>query len=68
VTARAPFAIMFSMDGIKKPKNVHAQILGRLGGVLGGKARAKAMSAEQRSASAAKAAEARWRKYRDESY
>jgi len=36
--------------------------LGRRGGKKGGKARAKALTPEQRSASASKAAQARWAK------
>lgn len=43
-------------------KNPAAVELGRLGGMKGGKARAKKLSAEQRSAIAKKAARARWRK------
>ncbi len=43
------------------PKNPHAVALGRLGGAKGGKARAEGMSKKQRSASAKKAALARWK-------
>ncbi len=43
-------------------KNVAAVALGRLGGLKGGKARAKKLSAERRSEIAKKAAEARWQK------
>ena len=43
-------------------KNPAAVQLGRLGGLKGGKARAKALTPEQRSAVAKKAAEARWKK------
>ena len=39
-----------------------AAALGRLGGLKGGKARAKKMTKEERSASASKAARARWAK------
>ena len=50
---------------VEKPtKNAAAQALGRLGGAKGGKARAKALSPEQRTASAKKAAAARWKKQR----
>ena len=49
-----------SMDSPKK--NPAAVSLGRLGGLKGGKARAKKMTAEERSASARKAAKARWAK------
>lgn len=43
-------------------KNPHAVILGRLGGLKGGKARAKKLSAERRREIARKAAKARWTK------
>lgn len=43
----------------KKPQAVAA---GRLGGKIGGKARAKALTPEERRASAQHAAAARWRK------
>jgi len=39
-------------------------LLGRRGGLKGGKARAASMTAEQRSKSARKAAQARWTKNR----
>jgi hypothetical protein len=42
-------------------KNPAAVELGRRGGLKGGKARAKKLSAEERSASARKAAAARWK-------
>jgi len=41
-------------------KNPHAQVLGRLGGLKGGKARAGKLSAKKRKTSAKKAADARW--------
>jgi hypothetical protein len=41
-------------------KDPAAVALGRKGGVKGGKARAASMTAEERSAAARKAAEARW--------
>jgi hypothetical protein len=44
-----------------KGKNPAAVELGRMGGKKGGKARAAKLSAEQRSAIAKKAADARWR-------
>jgi hypothetical protein len=44
------------------PKNPHAQALGRLGGLKGGKARAASMTKAQRSEIARKAAAARWKK------
>lgn len=43
-------------------KNAAAVALGRLGGLKGGKARAKALSARKRSAIAKKAAATRWKK------
>ncbi len=52
-------------DAIKKPtreKNPAAVALGKLGGLKGGRARALALSAEERKIIAQKAARARWRK------
>lgn len=50
----------------KKPpqpeKNPAAVALGRLGGLKGGKARAKSLSAKERSEIAKKAARRRWKK------
>jgi hypothetical protein len=43
-------------------KNPAAVSLGRLGGLKGGKARAKKLSKEQRSEIAKRAAQARWKK------
>ena len=43
-------------------KNPAAVALGRLGGLKGGKARAAKLSPQQRTASARKAAAARWSK------
>jgi len=43
-------------------KNPAAVLLGRLGGLKGGKARAKSLSPRKRSQIARKAASARWRK------
>jgi hypothetical protein len=45
-----------------QPKNPAAVALGRLGGLKGGKARAKALSARQRTQIAKKAAASRWKK------
>jgi hypothetical protein len=45
-------------------RNPHAVALGRLGGLKGGKARAKALTPEQRSAIAKGAAKKRWAKKR----
>ncbi|MBV9279916.1 MAG: hypothetical protein JOZ41_07530 [Chloroflexi bacterium] len=44
----------------KSEKNPHAQALGRLGGLKGGKARAAKLSPERRREIAKKAAEKRW--------
>jgi hypothetical protein len=43
-------------------KNPHAVELGRLGGLKGGKARAKKLSSKKKSEIARKAAQARWNK------
>ncbi|MBI2074270.1 MAG: hypothetical protein HYT83_00360 [Candidatus Levybacteria bacterium] len=43
-------------------KNPHAQALGRLGGLVGGYARAKKLSARRKKEIAVKAAQARWSK------
>lgn len=43
-------------------KNPHAVLLGRKGGLKGGKSRAEKLSAEKRSEIAKKAAQARWSK------
>lgn len=48
----------------KPEKNKAAQELGRLGGLKGGTARAKKLTAEERSEIAKKAAQARWSKSR----
>ncbi len=45
-----------------KKKNKAAQKLGKLGGLKGGKARAKALSPERRKEIAQRAAKARWGK------
>jgi hypothetical protein len=44
-------------------KNPHAAALGRLGGLKGGQARAKALSAAERHRIASRAARARWRRF-----
>lgn len=46
----------------KPAKNPHAQALGKLGGLKGGKARAAKLTPEQRAEIARKAAAARWAK------
>jgi len=51
-----------SAEKIEPPaKNPHAQALGRMGGLKGGKARAETLTAKQRTLSAKKAASARWK-------
>jgi hypothetical protein len=55
----APTTVLPPAPGTKNP---HAAALGRLGGVLGGKARAKALSAKRRKEIARNAALARWKK------
>jgi hypothetical protein len=47
---------------VSEGKNPAAVLLGHLGGLKGGKARAKKLSAEQRQEIARKAAQARWQK------
>jgi len=47
---------------MNKEINKAAQALGRLGGLKGGKARAKKLSPEQRKLQASEAAKARWKK------
>jgi hypothetical protein len=46
-------------------KNPHAVALGRLGGQKGGKARARILSAKERTAIARKAARSRWERSRE---
>lgn len=48
-----------------KEKNPYAVALGRFGGLKGGKARAKKLSAKKRKAIAQKAARTRWAKKSD---
>jgi hypothetical protein len=51
-----------SYNALTMEKNKAAQMLGRLGGLKGGKARAAKLTAEERSLIAKKAAESRWSK------
>lgn len=51
-----------SLQTTKDEKNPSAVTLGRLGGLKGGRARAKALSKARREEIAKKAAEARWNK------
>jgi hypothetical protein len=55
-------ATLHGMRSKATKKNPHAAALGRLGGLKGGRARAMALSAEERRLIARKAARARWRK------
>ena len=58
-------ALLAKHEGVPAPKvrkNAAAVALGRKGGLVGGKARAEAMTPKQRQASAKKAAKARWAK------
>jgi hypothetical protein len=54
-------AVTYNVCVVKK-KNSAAVALGRLGGLKGGPARTKKLTAKQRSASARKAVKARWAK------
>jgi hypothetical protein len=51
----------------EKKKNPAAVELGRLGGLKGGKARAKKLTSQQRSAIAKKAVQERWKKAKSKS-
>lgn len=51
--------VQFEPERVKDPAAVE---LGRRGGLIGGKARAKKLTSAQRSAIAKKAAQARWNK------
>lgn len=53
-------SIVSQMTGLPTEKNPHAQALGRLGGLKGGKARAAKLSSKQRKEIAKKAAQKRW--------
>lgn len=57
----APTAVQLPAEATKNP---HAAALGRLGGKLGGRARAESLSAKRRKEIARNAALARWRKVR----
>jgi hypothetical protein len=59
---RSAFRVVQQTIEAEKPKkNPAAVALGRLGGLKGGKARAAKMTAQERSASASKAARAMWK-------
>ncbi|HWC60929.1 MAG TPA: hypothetical protein VHC44_14630 [Verrucomicrobiae bacterium] len=55
------FSIVQQVTAEAPVKNPAAVALGRLGGLKGGKARAKALSPEKRKEIAQKAAQKRWR-------
>jgi hypothetical protein len=57
-------AVAKRSSGKTPPKNKAAVALGKLGGRKGGLARAKSLTAGQRTAIAKKAADARWKKTR----
>jgi len=59
------YSVMQDVIGLSEPKpfkNPAAVALGRLGGLKGGKARAKSLSREQRIEIAKKAAAKRWKR------
>jgi hypothetical protein len=58
----AAFRVVQQSTSEPKQKNAAAVALGKLGGLKGGKARAKALSPSKRKAIAQKAAKARWSK------
>ena len=60
-------ALVTSLTTTEKPKNEAAVALGKLGGIKGGPARAKALTKKRRSEIAAKAAKARWKKRKSQS-
>lgn len=55
---------MSSQNPLETPKvkNIHAQALGRLGGMKGGKARAAALTSERKKEIATHASNVRWGK------
>lgn len=55
-------SILGQITGSKPEKNPAAVALGKLGGLKGGHARAKALSAKRRREIAQKAAKTRWKK------
>jgi hypothetical protein len=66
LNVRAFETMLIATGQMEKPvapeKNPAAVALGRLGGLKGGAARAKSLSAEDRRAIAKKAADARWKR------
>jgi hypothetical protein len=57
-----PLPTGVDLSGVQRAKNIYAAALGRLGGLKGGKARARTLSAARRKEIARKAARARWKK------
>jgi len=57
----AAFEAVAALTGTPPAKNPAAVALGKLGGLKGGAARARKLSAKRRSAIAKKAARARWK-------
>ena len=60
ITGEPPALPIKKKKSLAKKKNPAAVALGRLGGLKGGKARAKALSTKQRTEIAQKAARTRW--------
>jgi len=61
---RAAQELLSAVEGANEGKNPAAVLLGRLGGKKGGPARAKKLSARERSVIARRAARARWKEHR----
>ena len=59
-----PLSTGGDVPAVVKEKNPAAVLLGRAGGLKGGRARAEALSPEQRKAIAKRAAHSRWSKGR----
>ena len=64
-TSAPPAKTNESTEATDDGKNPAAVALGRLGGLKGGAARAKKLSARRRSEIAKKAAQARWKKHKN---
>ena len=54
-------------DSVSETKRHPETVKGRRGGLIGGKSRAKSLSADQRRKIAVKAAQARWKRQTDDS-
>jgi len=67
INQRAKFIVDQATEELPaKEKNPAAVVLGRLGGLKGGKARAEKLSAKKRTEIAKKAAKARWNQDRQD--